>query len=272
MITTTKRNNYYQTDTVTPYNVWKTENGEWCICPARNCHLLVASSYRQVGGEDLVEGFKNKKSALAYIKTLPCGVPDWRGRDKVRTIQNSKINKNSYTERILKDSGYDEEYWDAYVRQMCEKVINWAHSTYVLRSTCNPEIKISFAGSWKARRSAAWGAWKVILRPYWFITKKSASDFFSFPEYSHINNDPDIGEYNSFDPHKTVLGIILHELAHSVDDGLNECVPIVKYHAPRTAKERHGHGFVWQTIYYDMRKKFLPEATGMDTDKGKRFI
>jgi hypothetical protein len=270
MITAFRHVNHYCTETRTPYNVWKSQ-GEWYTCPSSECIIKWSvgfSKYHIVGGTNTVGPFSTKKAAFACIETLSGGQPNWQGMSKIK----SKINKEHYQTKIVNDSGHAVEYWEKYMHDMCNKVLLWAHSKYSLRPTCNPEIKISFAGSWKARRSAAFGFNKVIFRPFWYLTKSPTRQHFWYNEYRHITNDPDIGEFNTNDPHKTVLALILHEIAHSVHDGLVAQIQTVKSHAPVTKKEKHGHGSVWQTIYMEMRKEFLPEATNMNSNIEQRFI
>jgi len=263
-ITTTRDNNgTYRTNTNPTFIVWKGNDGFWYYQRAQR-----SWGVESIEAPNKFGPFCQKKSALEHLDRFQKLSLNWEGWSRQQTI-NNKLNAEAIIEA---QSGHDVDYWSNWIESKSYEALERAGQHFGLGTNWKTQIKISFANSWKARTSFADGIFKLMYRPYWYLTKDAKRSTFYYNEYKHIENDPDIGWFTSSDPHKTVLALILHEVAHTVVAQMgwsNVSVVSQKQYMPRTVREKRGHHATWQTVYLWLRKEMLPESTEMT---GNRHI
>ncbi len=103
----------------------------------------------------------------------------------------------------------------------------------------------------------------ILSIPY--ITSYTAA---GFPEYNHIEDDPEIGSIMPVSWEHTVAIVLSHELAHAVIN-MHELTKRFGLFVPRTYRsysvdmipeeykcQKKAHGRHWQFVYRELRNKF----------------
>lgn len=263
MLTTTRYKGHYRTNTLENFFIWKDVDGCWSFSNSIDTHWKeIGFCNWEVVVESLSDatktgsGFKNKKSCVDYIEKTYNPLPNWTGRQRNKT----KNNKEFWNHRIKSETGYDIEYWDAWIRGQISEITEWAcdHFNVPYKKAIQIiSIRYKPAKTRKARRSFASGGNYVSLRPYYYMVKEADGSFY-YNEYSHIEKDEQIGEFRTDNPHKAVLALIVHEIAHIIVHRMStNGMELLKDYSPTTNNERKGHWGDWQTVYYVMREKFV---------------
>jgi len=223
--------------------------------------------YRNKNSENSFGPFVQKKVVIQDIENRFNPSPTWEG-----------MKRNQYATRLdnceailIKNTGHGINYWKEFIDSTAKKIWNWCCWFYDIDINVELNVQQTYSDNVRIRASFANG-YRVKIRPVYELVRNRDGYFF-VREYNHIAKDPDIGEFYTADPHKLIVRILLHEIAHSVQSCIGGISNFTKFYNVKDmilckGKEynRKWHDKDWQTIYHKLCTEFLPECTGMSEE------
>jgi len=241
----------YLTETVQRIYIFKSVNGFWYYY------------YPHSNAEIVSEGFSQKKEVLDHIEKTINPTLTWKGQDKIYYKNENERKAVAAETNTQNVSGKSIQYWEDFIINYVVKLLNFAKQEYNV--DLNIDLTTSFIQSYRFRRSFAKNSWmgkpqKIVLRlaPYLNVDGKN----FVFNEYKHIEKDPHIGEFKSENFEDIVMALCCHEVAHSIRQKFFNTIPVEKSYLDTSSKKAGDHAEIWQTIYFNLRKNFLPHCSG----------
>ena len=259
MLTTHRYNGYSKINTYEDFYIWF-DGKEWIFADK------IKQNFQYILGTTRIEnyvsiheeatryggGFKSKKACLCYIEQKFNPTLDFYGR----RAKNHKVRVSNRLYFVKEYTGKNVKYWENWIHRNVNHVMDWAIDHFNIKDKSPLETKISFTA--KTGVSWAYNTRMIRLRPYNCIIPENGETF-SYSEYDHINEDSQIGKFKSNDPHHTIMALILHEVAHIINNRINRKLNVepLKNYTPKTKNEKRGHDSEWQTIYCILREKFV---------------
>jgi len=243
MITTTKQSNgSYVTLTWPMYRIQKNDRGWW---------------YNSLDGTvERVGWFVQKKQALEHLENMYAPRPTHTGQQRIKIAKH----KDTIDSVLMTLTGYNRAYWESYVDRTAREMWSWCAFFYGL--SLNMEVKQTY--STHSRNSVAFNSY-IRIRPLSSFKHKVGSLFY-YHEYRHIINDPDIGAFHTSDPHKIILGVLCHEIAHIIQVNTTIRTGFTKAYSSHGVRQGKWHDKDWQTIYHRLKVQFMPECTDMGNE------
>ena len=260
----------YQAHTWTRIFVFKCNDGMW--------HYYIDNEERK-----LSSGYFQKRQVIEALEKIEQPKVTWTGKAKISVSHDAKINKIKYASRTVELTGHTNEHWENYTNNFIDILVGHAKSFYEV-DLSNLIRTISFANSWKTGKSFAGirrNGPKVFIR----LGRRMQVNFegvYYFGEYNHISSDPNIGSISGKSFEDVIKVLCIHEIAHSIRQKLRidnmQFFQIIdptllrpcfsfenrKVYKDTSKKNDGDHAAVWQSIYCEMRKKFLPEYSGVN--------
>lgn len=148
----------------------------------------------------------------------------------------------------------------AFLNSALQEMMEYVKKEYSIREF-DPKIIVRFDDRYSRSYGGVSGG-----RPFLSFAMKVMvvpSLEYSFPEYDHIKNDPEIGAVRG-SWYKVVATLAAHEMAHAVE--YMDMFKLQKDSSFGDCKDYENHGKIWQSIYRKLRNEFVASRAYREFD------